>query len=49
MTWPSARNLIAETAALAQAYHWSLDSILDLNHRDRRAYLREASVLRSAS
>jgi hypothetical protein len=34
--------MLSETARLAQAFHWSLDSILDLEHRDRRAFLREA-------
>jgi hypothetical protein len=43
MTGPSPRELIAETARLAEHFHWSLDSILDLEHRDRRAFLAEAS------
>ena len=42
MTGPS---LLAETARLAHAFHWSLDSILDLEHRDRRAFLREVEAI----
>lgn len=41
MTGPSSELLLSETARLAHAFHWSLDSILDLEHRDRRAFLRE--------
>lgn len=28
-------QLLDEVAYVAQHYHWSLDSILDLEHRDR--------------
>ena len=45
MTRPSPRELLAETAELAYHFHWPLDAILDLEHRDRRAFLDEASVL----
>jgi hypothetical protein len=45
MTRPSPDTLFAETARLAHVFHWSLDSILDLEHRDRRAFLREADAL----
>jgi hypothetical protein len=45
MTRPSPDILFAETARLAHTFHWSLDSILDLEHRDRRAFLREADAL----
>ncbi len=45
MTRPSPEELLSETARLAHTYHWSLDSILDLEHRDRRAFLREADSL----
>jgi hypothetical protein len=45
MTRPSPRELLAEAAELAYHYHWPLDTILDLEHRDRRAFLEEADVL----
>jgi hypothetical protein len=45
MTRPSPRELIAEAAELAYYYHWPLDTILDLEHRDRHAFLEEADVL----
>jgi hypothetical protein len=45
MTRPSPRELLAETAELAYHYHWPLDTILDLEHRDRHAFLEEADVL----
>jgi len=45
MTRPSPEALLSEAARLAHAYHWSLDSILDLEHRDRRAFLRAAEEL----
>ncbi|WP_255450685.1 hypothetical protein [Conexibacter sp. W3-3-2] len=33
---------MAETAVIAQAFGWSLDAILDLEHRDRRAFAAHA-------
>jgi hypothetical protein len=39
MTGPSPQTLLAETARLARRFHWSLDTILDLEHRDRRLFL----------
>jgi hypothetical protein len=45
MSGPSARELLAETARLAQHFHWPLDTILDLEHRDRRLFLRQAEAL----
>ena len=45
MTRPSPRELLAETARLAHHLHWPLDTILDLEHRDRRAFLAEAEAL----
>jgi hypothetical protein len=48
MTRPSTDDLLAETARLAHSFHWSLDSILELEHRDRRRFLREAEALRGA-
>jgi hypothetical protein len=48
MTGPSPQELLAETARLAHHFHWSLDTILDLEHRDRRLFLAEAENLSAA-
>ena len=45
MTGPSPQALLAETARLAHHFHWPLDSILDLEHGDRRLFLAEAERL----
>jgi hypothetical protein len=45
MTRPSSAEIFAETARLAHHFHWTLDSILDLEHPDRRRFLREADAL----
>jgi hypothetical protein len=45
MTRPSPPELLAETARLAYHLHWPLDTILDLEHRDRREFLSEADAL----
>jgi hypothetical protein len=45
MTGPSPQDLLAETARLAYHFHWPLDTILDLEHRDRRVFLAEAGAL----
>jgi hypothetical protein len=45
MTGPPPEVLFSETARLAHHFHWSLDSILDLEHRDRRRFLREIDAL----
>ena len=42
MTRPSPEELLGETARLAYHLHWPLDTILDLEHADRRRFLREA-------
>jgi hypothetical protein len=34
-----------ETARLAYHFHWPLDTILDLEHSDRRRFLAEAAAL----
>jgi len=39
--------MFAETARLAHDFHWPLDTILDLEHADRRRFLREADGLRA--
>jgi hypothetical protein len=43
MTRPSPEDLLAETAELAFHFHWPLDTILDLEHDDRRRFLGEAA------
>ena len=45
MTRPSPEQLFAEAARLAHHFHWPLDTILDLEHRDRRQFLAEADAL----
>jgi hypothetical protein len=45
MTRPSSEDLLAETARLAYHVHWPLDTILDLEHHDRRHFLTEAERL----
>lgn len=45
MTRPSPDELLAETARLAYHLHWPLDTILDLEHRDRRRFLLEADAI----
>ena len=45
MTRPSPEELLAETARLAYHLHWPLDTILDLEHRDRRRFLVEADAI----
>jgi hypothetical protein len=47
VTWPSPREILGETARLAHHFHWPLDTILDLEHSDRRFFLREAEALSS--
>lgn len=48
MTRPSPPQLFAEMAALAHRFHWPLDALLDLEHRDRRRFLDEARALGGA-
>jgi hypothetical protein len=45
MRRPSPHDLLAETARLAFHFHWPLDTLLDLEHADRRAYLEHADEL----
>ena len=45
MRGPSPDELLLETARLAYHFHWPLDTILDLEHSDRRLFLAEASAL----
>ena len=45
MTRPSPEQMLGETARLAYHLHWPLDTIIDLEHRDRRRFLSEAERL----
>ncbi|HEV2814186.1 MAG TPA: hypothetical protein VGW10_13110 [Solirubrobacteraceae bacterium] len=49
MRRPSSPELYAEMAGLSAAYGWSLDTVLDLEHRDRRAFLAQAAALAVAA
>jgi hypothetical protein len=49
MRGPSPDELLVETARLAYHFHWPLDTILDLEHPDRRRFLAEAMVLAQPS
>jgi hypothetical protein len=42
MSRPSLDQLYGETAALAGRLHWPLETILDLEHADRRRFLAHA-------
>jgi len=46
---PSPGELLGETARLAYHLHWPLETILDLEHADRRRFLRDAESLAVAS
>jgi hypothetical protein len=48
MTRPSSEQLLVETARLAFLLHWPLDTILDLEHADRRRFLAEADAMTAA-
>jgi len=45
MNVPPPHELLAEAAELAHHFHWPLDTILDLEHADRRRFLDEARAL----
>src|SRR5207248_2326027 len=45
MTRPSAEQLLCETARLAYHLHWPLDTILDLEHADRRRFLADVEAI----
>ena len=49
MTRPSPEQLLSETARLAYRLHWPLETILDLEHADRRRFLAEVEVLAAES
>ena len=45
MRRPSPHELFAEAAELAYHFHWPLETILDLEHSDRRLFLEEAGAI----
>ncbi len=45
MMRPSPEQLLEEAARLAYHLHWPLDTILDLEHGDRRRFLAECEAL----
>ena len=47
MTHPSSQ-LWAEVVRIAYHLHWSLDTLLDLEHPTRRRVLREVEALRTS-
>jgi hypothetical protein len=49
MTRPSPPELFAEMATLSRTLHWSLDTVLDLEHADRRRFLAAAGALGEGS
>ena len=49
MRGPSREQLLSETARLAYHFHWSLDTILDLEHADRHRFLDEAESMAVAA
>jgi hypothetical protein len=49
MTRPSPHELFAETARIAHHLHWPLETILDLEHGDRRSFLEIAESLGSTT
>ncbi len=49
MIRPSPEELLGETARLAYHLHWPLDTILDLEHADRRRFLTEADAIAGSS
>jgi hypothetical protein len=48
MRRPSPPELFSEMARLANILHWPLDTMLDLEHHDRRRFLREAELIVAA-
>jgi hypothetical protein len=44
MTRPSPDALYGEAAMLSRRLHWSLETILDLEHADRRRFLAHATT-----
>jgi hypothetical protein len=47
MTRPSPPELFVEMARLANTLHWPLDTVLDLEHADRRRFLEAVGEIAS--
>jgi hypothetical protein len=45
MRGPSPAEIYLEMARLAHGYHWPLDTVLDLEHADRRRFLAALDAL----
>jgi hypothetical protein len=45
MTRPSPEEILEEAARLAFLFKWPLDTILDLEHHDRRRFLRDGETI----
>ena len=45
---PPPEQMLREAAELAHHYHWSLEEIVDLEHRDRRLFLDAAISQRTS-
>ena len=45
MSRPSPGELFREAAVLAHGFGWNLDTILDLEHSDRRRFVGELHVI----
>ncbi|MCT2593925.1 hypothetical protein LHJ74_29140 [Streptomyces sp. N2-109] len=43
----AAERIHEEVAYVAYHFHWSLDQILDLEHADRRRYVKQIARLNS--
>jgi hypothetical protein len=48
MRGPSLAEIHLEMARLAHGYHWSLDTVLDLEHADRHRFLSALDALEQA-
>lgn len=40
-------RIFQEVAYIAYHFHWSLDSVLDMEHRERQLWIREISKINS--
>jgi hypothetical protein len=49
MTGPSPREMYAEMATLALRFGWARETVLDLEHRERRRWIAEIEGLGAAS
>jgi hypothetical protein len=49
MRGPSPRELYAEMATLASRFGWARETVLDLEHRERRRWIMEIEGAEAAS